>query len=328
MKLKYFKDNSITGNENILATTRAATNALIVEGGAMRSVFSAGLLDGYLAENFDPFDFYIGVSAGAYNLAAYLAGAPGVSLQMFQTLASDRKFINYWRFLRGGHLLDLDWLFASAITESRLNLEQVYRQNKRLYVCVTDVGTGEAVYIETDSQNLTNAIKATTALPLLYRDFPKIGDRPMTDGGVADGIPVAQAIQLGAKNIMVIRSRSQTYIKKDSLGHKFIRWKLRHHESLTRTLSERVKRFEEVIQLIRQPPPEVSIIEICPSDAFDIGRFNRNRQHLQAGYTSGLEEARHAIQKWDRMINARSEPHASSQTRSPTTVSSGRNTRL
>ena len=55
-------------------------NALIVEGGAMRSVFSAGLLDGLLQQRFNPFDFYIGVSAGAYNIVVYLVGKSGLSL--------------------------------------------------------------------------------------------------------------------------------------------------------------------------------------------------------------------------------------------------------
>lgn len=268
----------------------------------MRSVFSAGLLDGFLAENFNPFDFYIGVSASAYNLATFLAGEAGLSLRTYQTLATDRRFIDYWRFLRGGHLLDLDWLFTTALAESNFRVENVYRQHKPLYVCVTDVVTGEAVYIATRAHNLIDAIKASTALPLLYRGFPPLEDRPMTDGGVADGLPVAQAIRLGAHNILVIRSRPASYVKKDTLGHRFIRWQLRQHTALTRTLRERVTRFNEAMTLIRTPPPGVNIIEICPPAAFNIGRFNRNPQQLQTGHRSGMQAARPAIAQWCEVV--------------------------
>ena len=64
----------------ILSYSNTEACALIVEGGAMRSVFSAGLLDGFLYKKFNPFDFYIGVSAGAYNLITYLAEMPGISI--------------------------------------------------------------------------------------------------------------------------------------------------------------------------------------------------------------------------------------------------------
>lgn len=274
------------------------TCALIVEGGAMRSVFSAGLLDGFLAEQFNPFDFYIGVSAGAYNLANYLAGLSGRSLQIFQQLATNREFTNYWRFLRGGHLLDLDWLFAAVMAALPLEPEQVCRQGKPLYIGVTDVITGEANYVQAGPTNLEQAIKATVALPLLYRSFPQIDQRPMTDGGVADGIPVAQAIRLGATHIMVIRSRAYTYRKRDTLGHKIIRWRLRRYQALRKTMRERISRFEAALQLLRNPPPGVRIVEICPPEEFTIGRFNRNHHRLRAGYDAGITKVQQAMQLW------------------------------
>lgn len=285
-------------NSDTPAVSDINLNALIIEGGAMRSVFSAGLLDGFLAEHFNPFDLYIGVSAGAYNLATYMAGRSGLSLRIFLELATSKNFINYSRFILGGHLLDLDWLFATAMAESHFAPEQVYAQGKPLYVCVTDVNSGKAVYVDTNPDNLEQAIKASTALPLLYRGFPLVEQRPMTDGGVADGIPVAEAIRLGAQQIMVIRSRPESYIKKDTLGHKFIRWKLRKNALLIKTMNERVKRFDDAIQLIRNPPPAIKIVEICPPENFTIGRFNRSREYLQQGYAAGICQARQAIQEW------------------------------
>ena len=131
----------------------------------MRSVFSAGLLDGFIDSSFDPFDFYIGVSAGAYNLTAYLNRSPGTSLCIFEQFATNRKFINFWRFLRGGHLIDLDWLESYAFDNQRIAPHTVCRSGKPLCVGITDVTTGGPVYIQATPENSQSVIKASAALP-------------------------------------------------------------------------------------------------------------------------------------------------------------------
>lgn len=278
-------------------------NALIVEGGAMRSVFSAGLLDGFLKQQFNPFDFFIGVSAGASNLITYLAGTPGKSLQLYRDFASSKECINYLRFTRGGHLLDLDWLADIFFEPSRIDLNSVYQQTKPLYICITEVSNGKPVYIETTSHNLKSVVLATTALPVFYRGFPLVNNKPMTDGGIADGIPVAEAIRMGAKNIMVVRSRHQDYMKKDSLGHKLIRWHMKSNTALTATMRNRVNIYKNSIALIRKPPAGVKIIEICSPDNFAMGRFNRNPNHLMRGYHAGLDTTTNAIAQWISLSN-------------------------
>jgi len=276
--------------------------ALVVEGGAMRSVFSAGVLDGFLSRQFNPFDLYLGVSAGAYNLLPYRAGISGASLRVYLELATSKQFINYRRFLSGGHLLDLDWLSQATLHDTTLNPRCLYYPGKPLILSATDVDTGQAVYIEANRENIENAIKASMALPLIYRDFPLIEGRAMTDGGVSDGIPIAEAIRRGATHILVIRSRPLDYIKRDSLWHKFIRWKLQDYPALVQTMRERVSRFEEVIALIRQPPPGIHILEVCPPATFHSGRFTRHREQLRAGYAAGFTEATPIIQRWQSLF--------------------------
>lgn len=276
--------------------------ALVVEGGAMRSVFSAGVLDGFLSLQFNPFDLFLGVSAGAYNLLSYLACISGASLRVYLELATSKQFINYWRFLGGGHLLDLDWLAQATLHDSTLNPRCLYHNSKPLIISATDVDTGQAVYIETNRENIENAIKASMALPVVYRDFPLIEGRAMTDGGVADGIPVAEAIRRGATHILVVRSRPIDYIKRDSTWHKFIRWKLQDYPALVQTMRGRVSRFEEVIALIRQPPPGIHILEVCPPATFNSGRFNRHKEQLRAGYAAGFAESALIMQRWQALF--------------------------
>ncbi len=272
-------------------------HALIVEGGAMRSVFSAGLLDGFLQRQFNPFDFCIGVSAGASNLAMFLSGHEKKGLQFFLDVSQHKAFISLARFLRGGHLMDLQWLFH-LISNADLDLSPLSRQTEPLLICATDVETGKAEYIEASPENILDALQASMALPLIYRQFPAFQGRPMADGGMADGIPLGEAMRRGANKIMVVRSRPQSYVKRDTPGHRYIRWKVRHYPALSRAMQGRVQRHRAIADCIQNPPPGIEIVDICPPEQFRMGRFSRNREQLLQGYHVGLSMADDAINKW------------------------------
>jgi predicted patatin/cPLA2 family phospholipase len=267
---------------------RDEKSVLIVEGGAMRGVFSAGLLDGFLKRSFNPFDFCIGVSAGASNLAAYLANMPGRSLRIFRDYASRPACISYQRFAAGGHLIDLDWLYENISRDLPLDHGAIYASQKPLLVCLTDVQTGKAVYSETHADNLETVIKASSSLPLLYRQLPHVDGRAMVDGGMADSLPVSEALRRGARRIMVIRSRPRRYRKREQFAHRVLRWRLKRYPALYSTMVGRTKRHSASIDLARQPPPGVRIIEICPPDDFRPGRLCRDPDTLMEGYRQGL----------------------------------------
>lgn len=275
-----------------------STIALVVEGGAFRSVFSAGVLDGFLMRDFNPFDFHIGVSAGATNLAFYRAGDTGKSYRIFQELIENTDFISYRRFITGGHLLDLDWLYNSYFNETMLDIEKAFGIRQPLYICMTDVETGSPHYSLATAENYLDLFRATTALPLIYRHFPRINGKEMADGGVADSIPVAKAIEFGATRVIVIRARHYSYMKKDTFAHKLIRYKSRHKPALVDIMRQRIRLHRDTINLIRNPPDGVKIIEVCPPESFDIGRFSRNVKSMEQGYLSGLEQAEIAIKQF------------------------------
>ena len=274
-------------------------SALVVEGGALRSIFSAGLLDGFLEQAFDPFDFYIGVSAGAFNLISYLSKAHGKSLELYKEVISSRDIISFIRFIKGGHLIDLDMIEELVFQNITLELSKIFQLNKPLYVCLTEVDTGNAIYVRTNEHNIRPTLKASASLPLFYRDFPRLENRLMSDGGMADGIPVIEAIRQGATNIMVIRSRHKEYMKKDTIIHRYIRWKLRNYPQLVATMEKRVEIFRETIAVINNPPKYVNIIEVCPPLDFNMGRFNTHYDNLMTGYKEGHRLSKSIIEQWN-----------------------------
>ena len=278
---------------------QSSESALVVEGGALRGVFSTGLLDGFLEAQFNPFDMFIGVSSGASNLAAYLAGMIGRNKRIYLDYSLRPDFISFPKFLRGGHLLDLDWLWDITIREIRLDLATIYSKKKPFIVVLTDVQTGDAHYKLTSEADLEHVLKASSAMPLLYRGYPEVDGRPMTDGGVADSIPVMEAIRRGARCIMVIRSRHRDYMKRHGLSENFMRWHVRRYPFLQQAMTKRVERYNDSVALIRKPPDGVSIIEICPPENFRVSRLSQDRMILQEGYEQGHSLAAEAIARWN-----------------------------
>lgn len=264
----------------------------------MRAVFSTGVLDQFLRERFDPFDLYLGVSAGAGNLAAFLAEMPGRNLKLYCDYSRRPQFKSMARFLTGGHLLDLDWLWQTTISEIRLDLRTIYEKGRPLIVGMTDVDTGQAVYHETDSDDLEHVLKASSALPLLYRDFPVVNGRAMTDGGLTDAIPVGEAIRLGAKEILVIRSRPWGYRKKSGIADRLAAWKLRYLPGLRRAMQDRAAAYNRTVELIRNPPAGVRFLEVCPPESFQPSRLTGNAAKLVSGYRQGRRAGKDAVSDW------------------------------
>jgi predicted patatin/cPLA2 family phospholipase len=278
---------------------QSSYSVLIVEGGALRGIFSTGVLDGFLENNFNPFDFFMGVSSGATNLAAYLACMQRRNYRIYTDYSLRPEFINIGRFFRGGHLLDLDWLWDITIREIRLDLPVIYSRHKPFIVVLTDVQTGKAIYKETTSQNLEHILKASSALPFFYRNYPTVDGHPMTDGGVADALPVQEAIRRGARKIMVIRSRPRNYHKRNGIADYLLRAHLRKYPLLQEAMAKRALRYNEATALIGQPPAGISIMEICPPDNFRVARFSKDRCILQEGYEQGLSRADDTIARWN-----------------------------
>ena len=270
---------------------RCHKSALVVEGGAMRGIFAAGVLDSFIDNNYSPFDFCIGVSAGSTNLAGWLANQRGRSYKVITDYSCRPAFIDFTRFIRGGHWLDLDWLWDITIREIKIDAEAMARQSIPLYVVTTEVGTGDAVYTRATPDNLHELLKASCSVPIAYRHFPRIDNEPMTDGGVADSIPVIKAYEMGARDITVVLSRPQGY-KKSPVRNKWLMRKLLSDSPvLAEAMIKRAENYNRAIEFICEPPPDCNIRVIAPPAHFAVGRITTDPAKLDDGYRLGIEAA-------------------------------------
>ncbi len=285
----------------MLMKSKRNRSALVVEGGGMRSLFSAGVLNAFGEEGFDPFDMYFGVSAGACNLASHLAGQNSRNYDICVRYSSTPNFISLGRFLSGGHYMDLDWLWDSTINNYRLDLKTIFRRlrarKKKFIIVATSMETGNALYLNPTESTLEHYLKVSSALPILYRSPLEVGSERAIDGGIADSIPVMEAFRRGATDITVIRSRPSGYVKKRSRFSFLLPLFFRKYPRFIESFEKRPDTYMEAVRFIHNPPTGIRISEIAPPADVPIGRATRDLGLLYAAYQTGIKHGREHIQK-------------------------------
>ncbi|MDX1536837.1 patatin family protein [Arsukibacterium sp.] len=265
----------------------AKSSALVVEGGAMRGIFAAGVLDAFMEQQYQPFQFAIGVSAGSTNLIGYLAGNHGRSRQILLDHARRTDFLNWRRYLKGGHFCDVSWLWHASFDEVPLDVGHYLHQQVPLYAVTTSVNTGLAHYFEVTGDNMHQLFPASCAIPLMYRDFPQINGEQMTDGGLADAIPVLKAYAMGARDITVVLSQPVGYRKRASRLPVLMKPFFKQHPQMFSAVLSRTARYNQALNFIASPPADCTVNVVAPPADFGVGRFCQNPEQLEAGYQAG-----------------------------------------
>lgn len=263
-------------------------SALIVEGGAMRGIFASGVLDAFMEQSFTPYDFAIGVSAGATNLIGYLAHTPKRSFNIITQLATNKAFYDPARFATGGHLVDVKWLWEESNLRFPLNIETLFTSIP-MYAAVTNVDTGNADYYQIKRDNLSDVIEATTALPIAYKQTPCFSGGCYTDGGVADSIPVREAYRRGARDITVILSHPLNYQMKTTKYPWLLKKMLARYPNIGQSMVTRAENYNQSLAFIRNPPKDAVIRVIAPPANFAVKRLTIKQDLLEEGYQMGLK---------------------------------------
>ncbi|WP_159738466.1 patatin-like phospholipase family protein [Vibrio atypicus] len=263
--------------------------ALVVEGGAMRGIFAAGVLDTFIKKDYYPFDFAIGVSAGSSNLVGYLAKQHGRSYKVITELATNKTFFNRKRFLKGGHLIDVKWLVSESNKRFPLD-EQTLFSNLPMLATATNIETGNADYYQVSRNNLEHVLEATSALPIAYKQTPCFSGGCYTDGGVADSIPVVEAYRRGARDITVILSHPLSYEMPKTRHPWLFHTLLAKQPMIAHAMAVRAENYNQSLAFIRNPPKGTKIRVIAPDETFNVKRLTMNLKTLTNGYEMGKFE--------------------------------------
>ncbi|QKJ85731.1 patatin family protein [Paramixta manurensis] len=242
--------------------------ALVCEGGGQRGIFTAGVLDEFQRAQFNPFHLMFGTSAGAQNLSAYVCGQMGYARRVITRYTTNKLFFDPLRFVRGGHLIDLDWLIEITSQEFPLSIakaETLFAAGKEFYMCACRSDDYTPGYFAPTADTWLNIIKASSAIPGFYRPGVELDGIGYLDGGISDAIPVREAARRGADTIVVIRTVPSQMYYTPQWVKRMERWLGESAlQPLVNILQLHEKSYHEIQQFIEQPPGRLRIIEIYP----------------------------------------------------------------
>jgi predicted patatin/cPLA2 family phospholipase len=264
--------------------------ALVIQGGGLRGAYPVGVLrvlHDYFGRN--PFDTIISVSSSVFTASFFLADQVEDMEATWRDLVHGKRLINYSRIFRGKSILGLDYLIGLFRGPVRLDLERVLQSGTELYYVLTDYATGRPEYCDAKCPDIFDLMRASSALPHLYRIPVHVNGRPYYDGGCSDPIPVEHAIALGFKKILVVLT--------DALGalmsppRKLMAYLLLHGSPGARKAYQEVhERHNRALDLIRNPPPGVEIQVIAPT-GLEMSSLTRNRVSIIKAIEDGKQDA-------------------------------------
>lgn len=265
---------------------------IMIEGGAMRSVFAAGVLDFFMEKGIE-IPNVLAVSAGAYAGMNYISGQVGRAVDAIIKPLEKEKYLGPKTFLKKGTFFDMDYLFEEVPKkQSPFDFDAFKNSAKRFIVNTTDCLTGKSVYFETfDSEDqFWKICRAANSLPFISR-VSQIDNVPMLDGGLADALPIEKVQEEGWDKLLVILTRKEDYRKKYRHIYMFFLRILYHkYPQLIKTVAARAKKYNDCLDEIARMEKDGTALVLRPSK-LAVGNNESNVEVLMDYYQHGYEEA-------------------------------------
>lgn len=263
-------------------------HGLILEGGAMRGMFTAGVLD-VMMENGISYDGAVGVSAGAVFGCNYKSGQRGRVIRYNTRFSKDKRFCSVRSLLKTGDLYGADFCYREIPEKLDVFDVQAYRENPMpFYVVCTDVETGKPVYKRCNLADRSDLLwmRASASLPLAARPV-EIEGRLFLDGGMSDAIPLRFFEGIGYDKNVVVLTRDAAYIKKPEATWGLLRRCLRQYPALLRAIAVRHTMYNETVAYVKKRAKEKATFVIRPPEPLPIKRTERNPEKLLEIYEIG-----------------------------------------
>ena len=283
--------------ENAGSSARGKT-ALIVEGGAMRGAWAAGVL-AYLQERGRrQYDFVYAASSGACSAAYFVADMWEPGLAIWRELACN--VVRKSNFLRHKPIIDLAYLVDHVIRKRvPLSVEALQKAPTKFFIVLTDCHTGEPVYFHVCDDRVFAALRATSSMALATRGFDFVDGHPFADGGVADPIPIRRAMEDGATDITVVLTHNPAFRLKP-----VSRWlgKLAYPEwpLVARVWTARQNvNYNAALDLMKQPPAGIRLRVFRPLRPLPVSSFTAEPKQIAAALALGHDEALEQMENMD-----------------------------
>lgn len=263
---------------------------LVLEGGAMRGLFTAGIIDVMMEAGIEP-DGIIGVSAGAAFGCNYKSHQPGRAIRYNTRFAKDARYSGIWSLLKSGDYFNAEFGYHIIPKQYDVFDDEAFDKNPMEFIVVcTDVETGKPVY-----QQLTRAdydtyewIRASASMPLASKVVELAGLK-LLDGGVADSIPLAYAESIGYDRNVVILTQPEGYQKEHNPFMPLMRLALRKYPHMIEAMDTRHLMYNRQLEFVSQTEREGRCLVIRPKQKIPIGHISHDPENMRQVYDIGRD---------------------------------------
>lgn len=271
---------------------------LVLEGGAMRGLFTTGITDVMMEAGIEP-DGLIGVSAGAAFGCNYKSRQPGRAIRYNKRFARDKRYCSWQSWLKTGDLYNAEFGYHIVPAKYDIFDDKAFNENPmEFYVVCTDVTTGKAVYKQLkESTPLTyDWIRASASMPLASKVVELEGQKVL-DGGVADSIPLEYFERIGYDRNVVILTQPEGFVKERNPLMPLMRIALRHYPNMIKAMDTRHLMYNRQLEYVRQAEREGRCLVIRPEIAIPIGHISHDPEEMQRVYEMGRQTGEQYINK-------------------------------
>ena len=263
---------------------------LILEGGAMRGLFTAGIIDVMMEHDVWP-DGIVGVSAGAAFGCNYKSRQPGRAIRYNKRFAKDARYSGLRSLLSTGDYFNAEFAYHIVPREYDLFDNKAFDANPLEFVCVcTDVETGQPVYkpLNQCSETTYDWIRASASMPLCSRVVCLEGYK-LLDGGVSDSIPLEWAETNGYERNVVILTQPRGYRKQRTRLMPLMRIGLRKYPNMVEAMDKRYLMYNRQLDYVAEAERQGRCLVIRPDEKLPIGHVSHNPQQMERVYQIGRQ---------------------------------------
>ncbi|MCR4657945.1 MAG: patatin family protein [Lachnospiraceae bacterium] len=270
---------------------------LVLEGGAMRGLFTCGVLD-YLMEKGIEFDGLVGVSAGTAFGCNYKSRQIGRALRYNREYCKDQRYCSVRSLIKTGDMYNAKFCYHVLPTELDPFDEEAFVKNPmEFYVVATNVKTGEPVYKKLTEMGYAGLewIRASSSMPLVSNTVILDGMK-LLDGGVADSIPLKFFRKKGYDKIVTVLTKPRDYVKSRNRAMPYIRKKYKDYPKFIEACENRHIMYNSQMRYVNDQERLGNTFVIAPKEPLPIGHITHSPDKLQKTYDLGRAEA-------DRVFN-------------------------
>lgn len=265
---------------------------LVLEGGGMKGVYTAGVLD-YFLEQGITFENIYGVSMGACALCSFVSGQKGRALATVVDYVDKKEYCGLYSLITTGDIFNADMCYNKIPNEwNPYDYEAAAKYPGKAYAVLTDVVTGQPVYYELkDMHRDIIAVRASSSMPLVSR-MVEVDGRFYLDGGISDGIPIMHSLKSGNRKNVVILTKEVGFYRKSSEMMGLIKMRYHKYPHIIHDMAIRHKRYNRTMAFLEKEEKRGNLFVIRPNQGSGVGRIERDPLKLFALHREGYEDAK------------------------------------